>query len=318
MPIKDYAITDLASFEDATRDPRQLAGIYFFQVLDCLVDLAYKISADFRKRPQLYRDLGQPSLAEVLARLNAKYGTEVNFLSGNERREIYLPIFGSWNGSSSSGNDSFARLSNDLVRASSAFAQGASDAGLSIFRKAVRTSVTPFANYLLGLHGDSVILSKDVLSDLTDKTCYKILRNQEIAAIFGVPKLGGVEYPYGTDPAEDLLVEQICLQLPWQVDNVSQLSLTREAISDRQRAALRGAEAIATIIDFGLEQSPGDADLDLLAGKCYTWGTALASLNGTKVSQAPMPPAMTPQPPAQPIALPSTTASRLATAYSKQ
>src|SRR5262249_43327548 len=153
--------------------------------------------------------------AEILAQLNAKYGTEIDFLSGNERREIYFPIFGSWSGSLSTGNDSFAHLSNDLVRAATAFAQGASEKGLSIFRKNARTSVAPLASYLLGLQGDSVVFSKNVLSDLTEKTCYPILRSQKVAVVFGIPKLGDVQYPYAADPAEDLLVEQICMQLTW-------------------------------------------------------------------------------------------------------
>jgi hypothetical protein len=309
MPIKDRTITNLLSFQDTTATPRQIAGLYFFQLLDCLVDLAYKVSADFRKRPQLYRDLGQPSIAETLAQLNAQYGTEINFLSGSERNEIYLPIFGSGSGSSTNGTDSFSRLRNDLVRAATAFAQGASDEGILIFRQGVRTSVAPFADYLLGLQGDSVLLSKDVLADLTEKTCYPILRKQEIAAIFGISKLVDVDYPYATDPAEDLLVEQISGQLTWQVDNTAQILLTRESISNRQRAALRGAEAIATIIDFGLEQTPSDADVDLLSAKCYTWGTALASLNGqVRVSQTPV----------EPITPVGTTSSKPITSYGQR
>jgi len=307
MPLPP--ITDLNSFNTVTGDPRQIAGLYFYQVLDCLVDLAYKLSADFRKRPQLYRDLGHPSIAETLGQLNAKYGTEINFLSGNERDEIYLPIFGSWNGSSSNGSDSFSRLGNDLVSAATAFAQGASDEGLRIFRDGVRTAVGPFADYLLGLQGDSVKFSRGVLSDLTENICYKILRNESVAAIFGIPKLGHTEYPYTTDPAEDLLVEQISAQLTWQIDNTSQVSLTREGISNRQRLALTGAEAIASVIDFGLQQNPSDADLDLLTANCYTWGAALASLNGqAKISPSPV----------QPMAPPSVVSSRVATAYGQR
>jgi hypothetical protein len=60
--LSDYRIKNLQSFQDATKEPRQIAGLYFYQLLDCLVDLAYKISADLRKRPQLYRVLGQLKL----------------------------------------------------------------------------------------------------------------------------------------------------------------------------------------------------------------------------------------------------------------
>src|ERR1700736_2701995 len=112
--LPDHRIKDLASFQHATKDPRQIAGLYFYQLLDCLVDLAYKVSADFRKRPQAYIDLGQPSIAPTLAALNAQYGSQINFLATNQRYEIYLPIFGAWDGGTSSQGDSFARLRDAL------------------------------------------------------------------------------------------------------------------------------------------------------------------------------------------------------------
>jgi hypothetical protein len=78
MPkIHDYRITERASFEHATAEPRQIAGLYFYKVLDCLVVLAHQVSADLRRRPELYRDLGAPSIAATLAKLNAEYGTDV-------------------------------------------------------------------------------------------------------------------------------------------------------------------------------------------------------------------------------------------------
>ena len=51
--IPDYRITDLKSFEEATKGPEPLLGTSIFQIMDCLVDLACKVLADFRKRPQL-------------------------------------------------------------------------------------------------------------------------------------------------------------------------------------------------------------------------------------------------------------------------
>jgi hypothetical protein len=285
VPIPDHRIKDLRSFQEVTEEPRQISGLYFYQILDCLVDLAYKVTIDFRKRPQLYKNLGDPSIAPTLAALNAKYGTEVNFLSRDERNEIYLPIFGSWDGSSSNQSESFPRLRNDLVRAATAFANGAEE-GVAILREGVRTAHRPFKDYLVGLQGDSVRFSKDTaLSDLTEKTCYPIIRNNEVAGVFGVKGIRGNNYPYATDPAEDILVEQMCMQLR-QIDN-SPIYLTTERISNLQRAALRGTEAIATVIDFEDDPNHTTADLDLLITKCYTWGTALNDLSGRPMVAQP-------------------------------
>ena len=123
--IPNHRIKDLKSFEEATKQPRQIAGLYFYQLLDCLVELAYQVSTDFRKRPQVYQDLGQPSMAPILAALNAQYGTEINFLSVGQRNEIYLPIFGGLDGGTASQGESFSRLRDALTQAAKAFAERA-------------------------------------------------------------------------------------------------------------------------------------------------------------------------------------------------
>jgi hypothetical protein len=278
MPIPNFRITSLDSFKEVTKEPRQLAGLYFYQLLDCLVDLAYEVSCDFRKRPQLYRQLGNQHISRTLARLNAKYGTDVDFLSAGQRSEIYLPIFDSWNASSGSDGASFPILRNDLLRAVTAFAERAVDTGIEMLREGVRTAHRPFKDYLIEVQGDSVRFSKDVaLAELTENNSYPILRDQGVAAVFGIAKHRAVEYPYATDPAEDLLVEQVSTQRTSQEQ--SQPVVTRERISNLQRAALRGAEAIATALEFEeADQKQSNADLDLMITKCYTWGTALQSL----------------------------------------
>jgi hypothetical protein len=277
-PIRDLKITNLSSFQEVTAEPRQIAGLYFYRLLDCLVDLAYKVSVDFRNRPQLYKVLGDPPLAPTLAKLNAKYGTDVEFLSGSERNGVYLPLFGTSDTVSSNSISGFSRLRRDLVRSATAFVEGAGERGAPMLREAVRIAHKPFKGYLMGLHGDSVRFSKDVaLFGLTEKICYPILRSREIATIFGVTDLQRVEYPYATDPAEDLLIEQIAGQLPTQADpSQSYVTPTRERISSLQSAALAGAEAIAAVIDF--HDRASDNDLDRLISKCYIWGTTLASL----------------------------------------
>src|SRR5260221_8098273 len=136
--IPDYRIINFETFKEVTEEPRQIAGLYFYQLLDCLVDLAYKVSVDFRKRPHQYQDLGNPSIPQSLAELNAKYGSEINFLAGGQRNEIYLPIFGSWDGSSPSESDSFPNLRDDLIQAATAFAERATNTGVEQLREVVR------------------------------------------------------------------------------------------------------------------------------------------------------------------------------------
>jgi hypothetical protein len=291
-----YRITDLRLFEKVTEEPRQIAGLYFYQILDCLVDLAYFVSMDWRQRPQLYRDLGQPSIALALAGLNAHYGTQIDSLSPNQRNQIYAPIFGNWNwnGSSSSGCSSFPGLRDSLIQAATEFAQRQSDTGVEMLKEGVRTAHRPFKDYLVGLQGESVRFSKErALFEFTERTCYPILRSQAVAAVFGIAKRASSGYPYATDPAEDVLIEEISRQVA-SVDS-SQTPITRAQISSLQRAALRGAEAIASVIDFEEADASGE-ELDLMITRLYTWGTALATMNaqtpasGSGQSTAAMPP----------------------------
>jgi hypothetical protein len=312
QPPHNHRITNFSSFEEVTKEPRQIAGLYFYQMLDCLVELAWKVSTDFRKRPQLYRRLGdsdahegsKPTIALLLARLNVQYGTEIDVLSKPQRDAIYLPVFGSdaWSPTISPQvimpvtypSESFPRLRDSLIRAATAFAERPVETLVSMLKEGVVQAQRPFKDYLVYLHGDSVRFSNKVLEDLTERICYPILRADGVADVFGVSdfKREAVQYPYASDPAEDALVEEISRQLQG-VDN-SQTYITREYISNLQRAALRGAEAIAAVIDFE-EASHTREDLELLITRCYTWGTALASLNGyPKMAASPTPTAAGP------------------------
>jgi hypothetical protein len=282
MPhISDHRIHDLHSFQEATKEPRQVAGLYFYQILDPLEEMAYAISLDFRLRPQLYRDLGQPSIVPLLAKLASEYGTQVDTPSQGQRSAIFAPVFGT------SDSESFSRLRDDLIKAARAFAERIADNSVEMLREVVRTSHRPFKDYLVGVHGDSLRFSKDVaLSAFTEKICYPILRNGAVAAVFGIAKLAAERYPYSTDAAEDMLIEAVSTQLGGLNSQLS--GITRERISSFQRVATRGAEAIAAVIDLGeADHEVNDADLDLLISKCYSWGAALATIKIQSKSTPP-------------------------------
>src|SRR5439155_6496259 len=141
----------------------------------------------------------------------------------------------------------------------------------------VRTTAVPFERSLVGLQGDSVKWSREhALPRLMEEVSFTILRNKGISSVFGIDKPPVTEWPYVEDSNGDKLVEVISKQLMW-TDKPDELCITREYFSNLQRVALRGAEAIATIIDF--RDTVTDTDLELLIKKVYTWGAALMSLN---------------------------------------
>ena len=151
-------ISDLNSFNGVTGDPHQVAGLYFYSVLDCLVDLAYKVSSDFFKRPQLYLDLGPipppanvgPTFSSILAKLHTRYGSDEFLPSAAQRDEIYLPILGRDAGYSTDEEGDFPRLRDELIQAAAAFAERVFDTGAEMLRERVRTTHRPFREYLTG------------------------------------------------------------------------------------------------------------------------------------------------------------------------
>lgn len=92
--IPDYEITDLATFNNVTSDPHQVAGLYFYSILDCLVELAYKLSHLFFYSPWLFVDLTSPTIPPLVAELHARYGSSEFLPNTEQRSEIYKPIFG--------------------------------------------------------------------------------------------------------------------------------------------------------------------------------------------------------------------------------
>ena len=71
-----------------------------------------------------------------------------------------------------------------------------------------------------------------------------------------------------SDPNGSKLVEQISKTSI----RGSAMTISRAAFNDRQQLALRGAEAVATVIDYDGNSDP--KVIDLLIRKCYTWYAA--------------------------------------------
>jgi hypothetical protein len=105
----------------------------------------------------------------------------------------------------------------------------------------------------------------DALRVLTEDTSYTILRNAGVAAAFGLEPPSSA-WPYAEEANGTTLVAEISKRLGGCPEPVS-----RAGFIDRQRVALRGAEAIATVLDFPEGSAVDSDDVDLLISKCYTW-----------------------------------------------
>jgi hypothetical protein len=274
--LPDFRIHDLASFDHVTGKVGDggIAGLYFFQQLDFLVDLAYKVSCDFFQRPESYTDAG--GLSQQLATLHARYGSDETLPSDSQRDAIFLPIFGSGGQRTlppgvppKQEKGDFPGLWEDLRKAAQAFAERAVDTGEDMLRARIRDALQVTKDYLDGLEGDSVKWSRgNALPTLTENFSYTFLRSTKIAAIFGTAP-ATADFPYVEQASGHKLVEKIWKQLAGDESP----TLNRNRISSLQRAALRGAEAIAAILSF--REDLNNTDLDKITEAVYKWDAAL-------------------------------------------
>lgn len=276
--IPDYKIRDLQSFEAATKGNRQIAGLYHFMMLDCIIDLAYAVSKDFFQRPHLYTDLCFDTV-KVLARLHGQYGSSEFILDKEHRKLIFNSIFGHNEIDWQHNQGDFARHRNNFLETVAITVERPEfiDAGfVSLANRILRTQ-RDYKQYLTGFFGGSIRWSREnALAELTENIAYKIIRDPGISSIFGVIGQPVEQYLYDFDPQSngDKVVENISTQLG--VYDHAGMPITRQRISNLIRAAQTGAEALATIIDFS--EGGSEADMQLLRDKSYNWLGALINL----------------------------------------
>jgi len=276
-------ITDRDSFDKVTAGDNGVAALYFFQQLDCLDRLAYKVAADFFNRPQHYTavdrgDTGGPPLREILARFHARAGHDEFFPSNAQRDQIFLAIFGRGGDESAPENGDFPQLRDALLCAATKYAERAVDSGVDMLLDRVKAATRPLNELLTGTSGDSTIWSRSVLAKLAEDISYRILRSTAVAVVFGIEKAPPSSWPYALNPDGTKLVEAVCAQLA-DKKQPSQYPLSRQLFSDLQWTALSGAEALARVIEF--RETSSNADVLQLTNTCYTWAAALSSLNSS-------------------------------------
>jgi hypothetical protein len=252
-----------------TGEGRELAALYAWAELDVLIDLARLVALDFFNRPEFYKAFEHPETADRLGELRARYGCDERLPSREQRQATFTPIF-----NDPAGN--FARDRDALLSAVATFAEWGQATGEPMLREAVRSAHENFLVQLTLFRGASVAWSRRfALPPLANEISYPILRDSGVSAVFGVRTPAAAEWPYRPDANGDQTVEEIAHRL----DPASSPPLTRHGFRLRQRTALRGAEAIAVV----LESKPTDDDpatLDRLITRCYTWYTALQGTSG--------------------------------------
>jgi hypothetical protein len=273
LTIPDAEFGDRKSFDDLTAARRQVAAVYFCAVLDFLVQLAHKTSNDFFERPHLYVDLGGDQIVSTIAKFRSRAGSDELIPSLEQRAQIYLPLVGIRDGLALNGKGDFQRLADQLISASTAYAERVYDTGEEMLRERVRLAHKSFAQFLGGLEGASLIwTSQHVLPNVTEKIAFPILRNKGIASVFGVSTKVLQDWPYIKDANADKVVEEMSKQIAWM--DGSPYPLSRERITNLHSIALTGSRAIAAVIDYD-GSATKVKDLKHVITTAYAWGSEL-------------------------------------------
>ncbi|MGW3815312.1 hypothetical protein [Streptomyces sp. NPDC005046] len=281
-------ITDEASFEALTSEPSQIAALYFYLQMDHVVCAAHRVALSSVERPQMYTRLHEKTSAGQLARLRARYGHDEHVPNRAQRAAVFEGAFqeSATHAMRGTGDFSFPKERDLLLDAACKYAERVYDTGVDLLLASVRNALLPLQSYLQGLHGDTLVWSvEETLGGITRHLAYPVLHDAGISAVFGVTTPPSENWPFIEDTNADRLLEEIDRQLPLPDQELFQHA-TRAVSSSRHRVALRGAEAIAAILEFP-QNGPTEQLVDLTS-KCYLWATALRGLGpAQQIPQAP-------------------------------
>jgi hypothetical protein len=277
MPIPQSTITDLVSFDQLTANA-PVAGVYFYWLLDCLVDVSQKIAGAFFDFPTSFTQVGkgtiqvggQPvaiDIAEALAKLYTRYGADETIPNREQRTKIFTPLFGpsEWQ---SDDKDNFHAGRADLFDSVAEFFDRQAVTNVGALRSRVRQENDRFkTGYLTPLTGSSIIWSKDhALRGVTENLSYQILRSSGVTSVFSKSAPPSANAPYAIDPNLWQVVEDFGR---WPMQPSDHQDFTSGMISRLQETAINGANALVTISAFSLGDP--DPDLDVLIDRLNLW-----------------------------------------------
>jgi len=273
-------IMDFETFDRIAGDSHEVAGLYFYYMLDHLIEIAYSIAGDFStQRFHLFTN-NAPSNALSLLRLNTRMGNDEIFLSKGHRHQIWNSFFGDKNDKEASNQEqyNFPVLRDTLLKAASEYVLRAEiETGGPALVSSFRLALIPFRQYVLSVQGAAAKLYRaQIFPQLTEKVVYPILRNPEVTAVYGINTAINASWPYSFDTNANKVIEEVSRQL--NIVNEYGKCFSQKKESYLETIAKRGAVAIASSVDIEPDGSSDEAVLTLI-NQCYAWHTALSFLS---------------------------------------
>ena len=243
-----------------------IGAMYFRCTLDNLIELAYKVSIDFTHRPHLYKNC---NVTDELVSLQMSYGHTTGFPNLEQRRSMYIPIFGKSDGAQfeNANFSAFHQLREKLIESSKAYSERVHETGLQMLEERVRSANIPLNNYLSNVNGRALQASFYQINNIF-QIAIRILRNQDVARAFGVGLINGLWPFQNNDPNGAMLVELIGTNFK----NQSNFIMTHDKFVLLQRVASEGQLALNLVLSANLDAPD---QLRELITRTYVWGSSL-------------------------------------------
>jgi hypothetical protein len=179
------------------------------------------------------------------------------------------PLFGTSDSFGSRRDGSQFQASRDpLCRAAAEFSRHGQATNFPQLREAVRSALAPFLGHLRGVEGDATSSVIKRFTNVFDLAA-SILKEPEIAGVFGVQGKIDPKWPLGSDDSNGaLLMEAVSSTLEVSPSQ----PVSREAFISFQRIAEKGCKSIFMVLE---EDMNDDAKIDQAIVQLFSWGREL-------------------------------------------
>ncbi|NEP68992.1 hypothetical protein [Moorena sp. SIO3A5] len=282
--IQSVSIRDFETFNRISGDSHEVAGLYFYYMLDHLIEIGHSVAMDFSIRRFHLFTSNESANALNLLRLYTRMGNDEVFLSKEHRNKIWNSFFGNTQDKENNAKNSynFPELRYTLLKAASEYVLRAEiETGGPALISSFRLALIPFRQYILSVQGAAAKLYRtQVFPQLTEENVYPILRNSEVTAVYGINTAINTNWPYSFDTNANKVIEEVSCQL--DVTDRDGNHFTQKQESYLETTAKRGSVAISSSIDVDPDGSSDEEILNLI-NQCYAWHTALQFLETNSI-----------------------------------
>ena len=262
----------------------KIADMYERWTLDCVVELAQAVAADFVSRPRQYKDVSA-AVAKSLESLWYLADTDPGFPGAAKRQMVFTPLLGPSDGKPGDKSSQFHMSSAALRERARAFTERQVQTGEDNLRRAFQDAVITLRSYLVTLRDNAVVNIGDAQTANIFGVSAAVLTDTGVAGVFGRAPSSESGWPEGGtfDDNGARVVEEVSKALQTSRGLVSQNDFIV-----MQRIATFGASTLRGVLADPDPSTVQLTDLDDLIQEAYRWKTAVDALGSAGSGVGPI------------------------------